>query len=35
MRDFFDVSSKYLLNDIYSYLERKPNLKKFIITKML
>ena len=28
MKDFFDVSTKYLLNDIYSYLEKKPNLKK-------
>ena len=27
MKDFFDVSTKYLLNDIYSYLEKKPNLK--------
>ena len=22
MKDFFDVSTKYLLNDIYSYLEK-------------
>ena len=35
MKDFFDVSTKYLLNDIYSYLEKNLILKKFIIIKML
>ena len=34
MRDFYSVASKMFKKDIFTYLEKKPNLKNFNIKKI-